>query len=145
MITATISAPPVLPPALNAKAIATPIQSPAATAANILEVSPPGKISFNVGNSFSMIKRNTDCVAMLKTDKMANRRFTKKNAMITRGKLMQKDIMLCGTFPLDATLIKMEMPAAPPMVKSLGVMRLYDANAISNEESNINKTERIHE
>ena len=129
IITATISAPPVLPPTLKASAMAKPIQIPAANAAKIFSLSPPVNWILKLGIKFSKMERQRDCITIFAVVITANFLFTKKKERIISGKFSANDAILCGIKPLVATLIRIASPAAPPMVKLFGVIKLYEENA----------------
>ena len=118
IMTATISAPPVEPPILKAKATAVPIQTPAVSAAKIFSAGSI-KVIWKLGKAFSITVKNSVCKRICAAVRQANFRFTKKNAKIVNGALIQINTADCGIMPEVALLIKIATPLAPPIVKSL--------------------------
>ena len=117
-MTATMSIPPVLPPSLNANAMAAPIPIPPARAANIFS----SKISCGIFRC-SMTVSQTVCMTTLSMERIANFFFTQKKERISKGALIQKIEMLCGTFPWVAFSTMMAIPVTPPVAKLLGAIR----------------------
>ena len=69
---------------------------------------------------------------------MANFFFTKKKEKMTRGILTEKTMMYCGIE--NASSRRIAIPLMPPIVNSLGKIKLYAAKDTRKEESNKNST-----
>ena len=77
------------------------------------------KVIWKLGKAFSITVKNSVCKRICAAVRQANFRFTKKNAKIVNGALIQINTADCGIMPEVALLIKIAIPLAPPIVKSL--------------------------
>ena len=78
-------------------------------------------------------------------ERIANFFLTKKKESTTKGAFKQKVNILKGTLPLVATLVVIQIPATPPMVKLLGVIKLYTEKETIKEERKTRRRERTQE